>query len=165
MNESRGELVGLGEKVMVVPLVFQILDETDFRSQSTPSSVSDAESARIIHRSENFGLWLLDIEAGQVHWCERAFEIFGIKNGKNPVNFKDVAACYHPDDIGVRLELIEMAAKNRSGYHMILRIKDGDGGYKLIRSIARFKMDRENRPVLYGMVHHIGPIEYKAVSQ
>lgn len=149
----------------VVPLVFQILDEADFRSPATPSSVTDTECARIIHRSEDFGLWLLDIEAGQVYWDRRAFEIFGIKNGKNPVNFKDVAACYHPDDHGVRLELIEMAAKNKSGYHMILRIKDGNGGYKLIRSIARFKYDRDNKPVLYGMVHHVGPIEFKSVIQ
>ena len=143
----------------MVPLVFHILDESDFRTKSESSSVTHAEVAKIINRSENFGLWVLDLDSN------RTFEIFGIEERKNPVNSKDVAACYHPDDIKVRLELIEMAAKNRSGYHMILRIKDGDGGYKLIRSVARFKFDKENKPILFGMVHHVGPIEFKPIEQ
>ena len=149
----------------MVPLVFHILDETDFRSKSESAAVSHAEVAKIINRSENFGLWVLDLDSGQLTWSKRTFEIFGLEGGKNPVNFKDVAACYHPEDIKVRLELIEMAAKSRSGYHMILRIKDGTGGYKLIRSIARFKFDKENKPVLFGMVHHVGPIEFKPTDQ
>jgi len=148
----------------VVPLVFHILDEDDFRTKSESASVSHAEVAKIINRSENFGLWVLDLDSGQMRWSDRTFEIFGLEGGKNPVSFKDVAARYHPDDIKVRLELIEMAAKNRSGYHMILRIEDGAGDYKLIRSVARFKFDRNNKPVLFGMVHHVGPIEFKPID-
>ena len=149
----------------MVPLVFHILDETDFRTKSESSSVTHAEVAKIINRSENFGLWVLDIESGQLTWSNRMFEIFGLVGHKNPVNFKDLTACFHPEDVNVRLELIEMAAKNRSGYHMILRIKDGAGGYKLIRSVARFKFDKENKPILFGMVHHVGPIEFKPIDQ
>ena len=49
----------------MVPLVFHILEETDFRTKSESSSVTHAEVAKIIHWSENFGLWVLDIESGQ----------------------------------------------------------------------------------------------------
>lgn len=145
---------------MIVPLVFHVLEQASLQTTMRPSSVSYAEAARIINRSENFGLWTLDLDSGHLHWSDRTFEIFGIEKKANPVNFKEHSAQYHPEDLAISLELLEMASKNKTGYQLVLRIKDGAGGYKLIRVVAKYKLDRDNKPVLYGMVHHIGPIEF-----
>ena len=111
----------------MVPLVFHILDESDFRTKSESSSVTHAEVAKIINRSENFGLWVLDLDSGQLRWSNRTFEIFGIEERKNPVNSKDVAACYHPDDRVLIGDLFERCIDQRESFNRKFPITTIDG--------------------------------------
>jgi PAS domain-containing protein len=86
------------------------------------------------------GNWRLDLKTGHLFWTPEVFEIYGMDYTHEPVNFVEMNNRFHPDDLSIRLELLERSAKFKTPFNYVLRIKSTDNdGYQFIRVAGRYR--------------------------
>lgn len=113
--------------------------------------VSSAEVVDLFGSVSPLGIWRLVIETGQVFWSEDAARVHGMKGSDGPVNLKDILAVYHPEDAEIVQQLVSAMTTQRNGFRFVLRVKGGNGGYRLIATAGRFR--DENGGELIGYCH------------
>ena len=117
--------------------------------------LTDAEIVGLVSCRHPAGYWRSDLATGHVFWSKDIFDIYGMEYTKGPVRLPLANAAVHPDDLTYMLELIERAAADKSGFHYVLRLKNGMGGYKYVRSIGRYRVTGDGREELYGMFEEV----------
>lgn len=113
--------------------------------------VSGDEIFELVCAHQKFGFWRTELDNGHVFWSSDIFEIYGMEYTTGPINLIEANNAVHPDDLPFMLELLERAAEDKSGFHYILRLKDGDSHYNYVRSVGRFRVTDEGREELYGL--------------
>lgn len=100
---------------------------------------------------QKYGFWRTELDAGHVFWSPDIFEIYGMEYTNGPINLVEANSAVHPDDLPYMLELFERASEEKTGFHYILRLKDGESNYKYVRSVGRYRVTEEGREELYGV--------------
>lgn len=117
--------------------------------------LTDSEIVKLLSCHRPTGYWRSDLATGHVFWSERIFEIYGMKYVKGPVSLPEANGLVHPDDLPLMLELIEQAASEKTGFHYVLRLRNGGGGYKYVRSIGRYRITDDGQEELYGLFEEL----------
>ena len=113
--------------------------------------VSPEEAIRLVCSLQRFGFWRTELDTGHVFWSRDIFEIYGMDFTAGPINLSAANASVHPDDLPYMLELFERAAREKSGFHYILRLKDGGDRYKYVRAVGHFRITPDGREELHGV--------------
>jgi hypothetical protein len=117
--------------------------------------LSDAEIAGLVSCQHRVGYWRSDMETGHVFWSEDIFDIYGMAFTKGPVNLTLANDAVHPEDLPYMLELLERAALEKTGFHYVLRLRNGHNHFKYVRSVGRFRVTADGREELYGMFEEV----------
>ena len=104
----------------------------------------------LVDSHQLFGLWRTELDTGHVFWSSDIFEIYGMEFTDGPINLTLSNAAMHPDDLPYLLELFEHSAEQKTGFHYILRVKDGPSRYKHVRAVGRYRVTPADREELYG---------------
>jgi PAS domain-containing protein len=97
-----------------------------------------------------YGVWRIDLETGMVYWSRDVFEIYGIPYHDGPVDIRKAIEAYHPDDRALVSSCIEEAAARKTGYRFVLRLQCADGGFKLVKSSGRYRVNQDGREEIFG---------------
>jgi PAS fold. len=114
--------------------------------------IDGREIVEMLDSHQLFGFWRTELDTGHVFWSSDIFEIYGMEFTDGPINLARSNAAVHPDDLPYMLELFERAAEEKTGFHYILRLKDGPARYKYVRSVGKFRVTPEGREELYGIL-------------
>lgn len=117
--------------------------------------LTDAEIVELANFKNALGYWRSDLSTGHVFWSSNIFKIYGMECTTGPVNLTIANDAVHPDDLNFMLELIERAASEKTGFHYVLRVRNGKNGFKYIRAAARYRVTADGREELYGMLEEI----------
>lgn len=117
--------------------------------------LTDAEIVELMSCQNRVGYWRSDLQAGQVFWSRNLFEIYGMDHTDGPISLTLANNAMHPEDLPYMFELLERAAKEKSGFHYILRLRNGHNGFKYVRSVGRFRLTPDGREELYGLCEEV----------
>lgn len=117
--------------------------------------LSDAEIVALVSCQHRVGYWRSDMQTGHVYWSKDIFDIYGMEYTKGPISLTLANEAIHPDDLPFMLELLERAALEKTGFHYVLRLKNGHNGYKYVRSVGRYRITEDGREELYGMIEEV----------
>ena len=101
--------------------------------------VSSSEVVDLFGSLSPLGIWRLEIETGRVFWSEDAARIHGMEASDGPVSLKEITKVYHPEDAVIVQQLVSAMTTERKGFRFVLRVKGGNGGYRLIATAGRFR--------------------------
>ncbi|MBB3354441.1 hypothetical protein FHT70_004393 [Rhizobium sp. BK049] len=88
-----------------------------------------------------FGFWRIDIEPGHFFASEDVHTIFDLPYSDGPVNLAELMSRIHAEDRSLIAQTFEEASRHGVGFHFVYRVDNWLGGYKLVRSIGRFRDD------------------------
>lgn len=114
--------------------------------------IEGEEIAGLLDSHQLFGFWRTELDTGHVFWSSDIFEIYGMEFTEGPINLSLSNSAVHPDDLPYMLELYERASEEKTGFHYILRLRDGPARYKYVRSVGKYRVTEEGREELYGIL-------------
>ncbi len=138
-------------------LSVDVFDDVRDGQDISDFNLSTDELLSILSMYDPYGIWRLDLESGLVQWSKDVFEIHGMKYEEGPVNLKQAIDAYHPEDAAVLGQLIEETIAKQSGFRFVLRLKTKSGGYKLVKSSGKFRINSEGKPQLVGTFSQFAP--------
>jgi hypothetical protein len=115
------------------------------------------ELLSILAMYDRYGLWRLDLESGLVYWSRDVYEIHGLEYSDGPVNLTSAINSYHPEDATVISQLIEETISEQSGFRFVLRLKIKSGGFKLVKSSGKYRVNSEGKAELIGLFSQFAP--------
>lgn len=98
-----------------------------------------------------YGIWRIDLETGKVHWSPDVYQIHGLDYTEGVVDLNAALAAYHPEDAKMIAQLLEETITKKTGYRFVLRLKKPDGSYKMVKSIAKYRINRNGKAEIYGL--------------
>ncbi|RUM22028.1 diguanylate cyclase [Rhizobium vallis] len=104
--------------------------------------ITDAEIIQMFAAYRLFGFWRIDIETGHFFASEDVHAIFDLPHSEGPVNLVELMSRIHEEDRSLIAETFEQASLHRVGFHFVYRVDNRLGGYKLVRSVGRFRDDQ-----------------------
>lgn len=138
-----------------MPLVFDITEDRPIETPSAEVRVVAEDAVALIDSKVPLGFWRTVYQTGHVYFSPEVFRIYGLVPSKGPVNLLEVNERIHPEDLKVCLGLFEEAAREKSGFQYCLRIEDGKGGYKYVRSVGRYRETADGFGEMVGIFHEI----------
>ncbi|ANK92632.1 MULTISPECIES: PAS domain-containing protein [Rhizobium] len=103
--------------------------------------ITDAEIVQMVAAYRLFGFWRIDIETGHFFTSEDVHAIFDLPYSDRPVNLAELMSRIHTEDRSLIAQTFEEASLHGVGFHFVYRVDNRLGGYKLVRSIGRFRDD------------------------
>ncbi|OWV76672.1 diguanylate cyclase [Rhizobium sp. R339] len=103
--------------------------------------ITDAEIVQMLAAYRLFGFWRIDIETGHFFASEDVHTIFDLPYSDGPVNLAELMSRIHAEDRSLIAETFEQASLHGTGFHFVYRVDNRLGGYKLVRSVGRFRDD------------------------
>ena len=88
-----------------------------------------------------FGFWRMNLETGHFFASEDVHQIFDLPYSEGPVNLTELMSRIHAEDRLLIAETFEQASLHRVGFHYVYRVDNGLGGYKMVRSVGKFRDD------------------------
>jgi hypothetical protein len=124
-----------------VPLRFE-QPAIEHRPQSRGHiGVTDAEALTMFAAYRLFGFWRMNLETGHFFASEDVHQIFRLPYSEGPVNLTELMSRIHEEDRLLIAETFEQASLHRVGFHYVYRVDNGLGGYKMVRSVGKFRDD------------------------
>ncbi|ARM89429.1 hypothetical protein RHEC894_CH03155 [Rhizobium sp. CIAT894] len=114
--------------------------------------ITDAEIVQMLVAYRLFGLWRIDIETGHFFASEDVHTIFDLPYSNGPVNLAELMSRIHAEDRSLIAQTFEEASLHRLGFHFVYRVDNRLGGYKLVRSVGRFR-DGESGGSIVGITY------------
>jgi PAS domain-containing protein len=132
--------------------------DRDFPLQSRAHvGVSSDEVVDLLGSICPLGIWRLEIETGRVFWSDDAARIHGMEKSDGlPVSLNQILSVYHPEDAELVEQVVGAATTEQNSFRFVLRVKDGNSGYRLIATAGRFRAD--NGGELYGYCHEFNDL-------
>lgn len=103
--------------------------------------ITDAEIIQMFAAYRLFGLWRIDIKTGHFFASEDVHTIFDLPYSDGPVNLAELMSRIHAEDRSLIAETFEQASLHGTGFHFVYRVDNRLGGYKLVRTVGRFRND------------------------
>lgn len=113
--------------------------------------LSPQEMIDLLSMYDPYGVWRMDLESGSVHWSRDVFEIHGLEYSDGPVDLNAALAAYHPDDAKIVAQLLDETIEKKSGFRFVLRLKQSNGRYKMVKSTCRYRQNQDGSEELYGL--------------
>ena len=121
------------------------------RQDISQFAVSSDEIIEMLSMYDPYGIWKIDLESGNVFWSRDVYEIHGLEYHEGAVNLNEAIDAYHPDDAKIVAQLIDETIANKSGYRFVLRLKQRDGTFKMVKSVAKYRVNDEGREEICGL--------------
>jgi len=138
-----------------LPLVFDITEDRPIETPSAEVRVVVEDAVELIDSRVPLGVWRTVYQTGHVYFSPEVFRIYGLEPSEVPVNLLEINERIHPEDLKVCLGLFEEAAREKNGFQYSLRIEDGKGGYKYVRSVGRYRETVDGFGEMVGIFHEI----------
>ncbi|MBX5203865.1 PAS domain-containing protein [Rhizobium sp. NZLR1] len=116
-----------------------IIDKTE--QSRAHFGITDAEILQMLAAYRLFGFWRINIETGHFFASEDVHEIFDLPYSNGPVNLTELMSRIHEEDRSLIAQTFEEASRHGVGFHFVYRVDSRLGGYKLVRSVGRFRDD------------------------
>ena len=136
-------------------LVFDITEDKPIDAPSPEVGVVVEDAVELINSALPLGFWRTEYKTGHVYFSPEVFRIYGFPPMGNPVNLFEINRRIHPEDLKICLGLFEEAARERTGFQYVLRIEDGKGGYKYVRSVGRDRDTPDGAGEMVGIFHEV----------
>tara|TARA_Y100000815_G_C13325824_1_gene494111 strand:+ start:1284 stop:1772 length:489 start_codon:yes stop_codon:yes gene_type:complete len=112
--------------------------------------ISGDDLLELLCAHQKFGFWRSELDTGHTFWSRDIFDIYGLPFTEGPVNLSAANAIVHPDDLRYMLLLTERSAREKTGFHYVLRLLGPHGHHRYVRSVGRYRVTGEGREELYG---------------
>ena len=136
-------------------LVYDVTPESGGFELSPEIRFDELTALKLIHDQMPIGLWRADFETGHLYLSAETYRIYGLEPQDGPANIVALNRAIHPDDHDMAMSLIETAARQKCGFQYVLRLEDGKGGYKYVRSVGRYIERADGAGELSGIFHEI----------
>jgi len=130
---------------------FHVVSDNGNRPSHLAKGLTESDIVSLFGTLMPLGVWSMELDTGHEHWNDALFELFGLPPRREPVNLTEYSRRFHPDDLSVRLQLLEHAVTNKVGYHYRLRMKLKDDAYHYVCCVAAYKPDPNGADRLYGI--------------
>lgn len=127
-----------------------IIDKTE--QSRAHIGITDAEILQMLAAYRLFGFWRIDIETGHFFASEDVHEIFDLPYSNGPVNLTELMSRIHEEDRSLIAQTFGEASLHGVGFHFVYRVDNRLGGYKLVRSVGRFR-DGESGGGIVGVTY------------
>ena len=77
-----------------------------------------------------------------------------------PANLVEILSRIHPEDRVLIAETFEQASLHKAGFHYAYRVENGLGGYKMVRSVGKFR-DEEIVGITYEFVEQLRVVGFE----
>jgi hypothetical protein len=124
-----------------VPLRFEQPAITHEEQSRDHIGIADAEIIGMFASYRLFGFWRIDLEAGHFFASEDVHTIFDLPYSEGPVNLTELMSRVHEEDRALIAETFEQASLHHVGFHYVYRVDNRLGGYKMVRTVGRFRDD------------------------
>lgn len=113
--------------------------------------MSSTDMLSLLSMFDPYGFWRLDLNTGEVFWTRDVYEIHGLEYSEGPVDLTRAMRAYHPEDQKTVAALLEETINTQTGFRFVLRLKQAGGGYKLVKSIGRYRQRPDGREEIVGL--------------
>lgn len=121
--------------------------------------IADAEIINLVAAHRLFGFWRMNLETGHFFASEDVHAMFDLDYTDGPVNLTLLMSRIHEEDRTLIAETFEQASLHRVGFHYVYRVDNGLGGYKMVRSVGKFRDDESGGGIVgitYEFVERLG---------
>ncbi|MFB6177132.1 MAG: PAS domain-containing sensor histidine kinase [Halobaculum sp.] len=91
-------------------------------------------------------VWEIDLETEELHWDERAQELWGYEPGEFNGTFAEFVEPVHPDDWDSLETAYRDAIETRTSYTIEIRVDDGEGPVRWVETAAQVITDQAGEP-------------------
>ncbi|MEM6414464.1 MAG: PAS domain-containing protein [Pseudomonadota bacterium] len=93
------------------------------------------------------GIWdWSNVEEDEQWWSKILYELFGLDPTFVPASLRNFKKLIHPDDQAAAQDMLDRHFRNREPFHIEVRIKHGDGGYRWFLSSGQAIWDQNGKP-------------------
>ena len=103
-----------------------------------------AEAERVAH----VGSWSWDIGAGEIHWSDEHYRIFGVQPVGTKISHDAFLALVHADDRDAVAQTVTGAIESKAPYDITYRIVRPDGETRLVHALGEAVFNDDLKPVL-----------------
>ena len=139
------------------------------KMDSTEKLLSEPEGlAHLLLQWQDAGNWRVDVTTGRAYWSRRVFEIHGLEPYDGPVNLDKAILHYHEDDAKIVAWLVMKAIDKKTGFTFTLRLRQPDGGLRMVQSVASVTVNPQTGKVenIFGIFKDVtDDISEKELSQ
>jgi hypothetical protein len=143
-----------------VPLRFEQPADGKEKQTRDHIGITDLEIVQMVAAYRNFGFWRMDTTTGHFFASEDVYAIFRMPFTSGPGNLVEVLSRIHPEDRVLIAETFEQASLHRTGFHYSYRVENGLGGYKMVRSVGKFR-DEEIVGITYEFVEQLRVVGFE----
>jgi hypothetical protein len=93
------------------------------------------------------------VDAGHFFASEDVYRIFDMPFSTGPMNLVETMTRVHEEDKPLMMETYEQASLHKTGFHHCYRVKNGIGGYKMVRTVAEFRSIPETSGDFVGITY------------
>lgn len=140
---------------IILLLVYDVTQDNPIGEPPAELKADVNDILALISEDFEIGLWRTEYSTSHVYLSETAARIYGIEPTDKPANLVAVNKLIHPEDLPLCLDMFETAAREKSGFQYTLRISDGKGGYKFVRSVGRYRETANGAGELIGIFHEV----------
>ena len=136
-------------------LVYDVTDLGSFDNSLPQIKGTVEDILELIDCHHQLGFWRTDFASGHVHFSPQTWRIYGLEPRAEAVNLIELNQRVHPEDLPLCLSIFETSARERTGFQYVLRISDGQGGYKFVRSVGQYRDTPGGAGETVGIFHEI----------
>jgi len=150
------------ESDVVTGMMTDITERKRANEALIKSEMRLAEAQRIAH----LGSWDWDIGAGELHWSDEVYRIFGLRPREFDGTYEAFFNFIHPDDRqAVREAVQESLSRPGKAYSIEHRVVRRDGQECVVHERGEITFDKEFRPIrMIGTVHDITPRQHSEME-
>ncbi len=149
MNRNETEAEKNGKENL--PLVVEEFDFPPMIQDFSKFDLSGDEVLSLLSMFDLYGVWRINLEQARVYWSEDMFKLHGLPYTKEGLDLQNVLEAYHPEDVKIIAQLFDEAITSKSGFRYVLRMRQADGSYKLVKCKGRHRINKKGKPELVGL--------------
>src|SRR5439155_8198237 len=144
--------------LQMLPLIGSQLGQFIERKKAEELLSASESRLSLALAASHMGAWEWDMRTGKVTWSPSLEEIHGLKPGTFGGTFQDFERDIYPDDLESVLAHIKESLASGTGYHVVYRVKRGDGSMRWLEAFGKAILGAGGEPErMVGMCMDITP--------
>lgn len=115
--------------------------------------ISDAEIVELASAFRYYGVWRITLDTSLFYGSPSICRIFDMEFVDGPMNLVELTARIHPEDLPMLMQAFERISTSGETYHAIYRVRIGEGRYKFVRTVGRYRKTSQGLGEIIGITY------------
>ena len=111
------------------------------RARTSDALRDHDEVLQLALQTNGMGLWVWDLQKGELHWSDEVYRIVGLEPGTVKPALSNWLQFIHPDDADRVRQAVTLSQRGGTDYHQLYRVRWPDGTLRWVESKGKSQYD------------------------